>query len=66
MQGRKSFFGRGIWDTMFYLALLASQTAFGTNVTTAQVFAGAVALIVLQLARVPAAIALIVTARCAP
>jgi hypothetical protein len=27
MLGRKSFSGRGIWDTMFYLALLASQAS---------------------------------------
>jgi hypothetical protein len=52
--------------TLFATVAQGINAAFGTNVTTAQVFAGAVALIVLQLARVPAAIALIVTARCAP
>jgi phage-related protein len=48
--------------TLFATVAQGINAAFGTNLSTAQVFAGALALIVLQLARVPAAIALIVTA----
>ncbi len=50
------------FTTLFATVAQGVNAAFGTNLTTAQVFAGAIALIVLQLARVPAAIALIVTA----
>ena len=48
--------------TLFATVAQGINAAFGTNLSTAQVFAGALGLIVLQLARVPVAIALIVTA----
>lgn len=50
------------FSTLFATVAQGINAAFGTNLSTAQVFAGALALIVLQLARFPAAIALIVTA----
>lgn len=48
--------------TLFATVAQGINAAFGTNLSAVQVFADALALIVVQFARVPAAIALIVTA----